>query len=226
MKEICCNSYCVAHINFTFENKCRQFILAVVIWRWHWVRWGMIKYSTSQPCGLKCMQSDPYRTFWRGGGRHFWVLWCYTKRNDMFLTVLAKQRKTVVNLNLFSFSCREGRSEPAICYNTPLKWLRICPNAVGVDHRITVSMAVNQGISFYLGCPKSALVSLTNTIALINRAENSENDPKDIHSRCNGGLLKGWWKPREHKGWKHINYHSHLWNIFSKEDTLLCETPF
>lgn len=68
MKEICCNSYCVSHINFTFETKCRQFILAVVIWRWHWVRWGMIKHSTSQPCGLKCMQSDPLLSFlerWR-----------------------------------------------------------------------------------------------------------------------------------------------------------------
>lgn len=164
MKEICCNSYCVSHINFTFETKCRQFILAVVIWRWHWVRWGMIKHSTSQPCGLKCMQSDPLRSFLERWRKAFLSALVLHKKKHMFLTVLAKQRKTVANLNLFSFSRREGRSEPAICYNTPLKWLRICPNAVGVDHRITVSMAVNQGISFYLGCPKSALVSLTTVL--------------------------------------------------------------
>lgn len=48
-----------------------------------------------------------------------------------------------------------------------------------MDHRRTVSMAVNQGISFCLGCPKSALVSLP---ALITRAENVENCPKDIFS--------------------------------------------
>jgi len=52
-------------------------------------------------------------------------------------------------------------------------------------------MAVNQGIRFFLGYSKSALVSLT---ALIKRAENTENCPKDIHSYGNKRFSEGGWK--------------------------------
>ena len=78
----------------------------------------------------------------------------------MFMILLDKHRMMVLNFNLFSSAAGEGRSKHATCYNTPLKWLRMCTNGVGVDHTITVSMAVKQGISLYLGCPKSAPVSL------------------------------------------------------------------
>lgn len=68
----------------------------------------------------------------------------------MFMTLLAKHGRMALNMNLFSSAAGEGRSKPAICYNTWLKRLRVCANAVGVDHRITVSMAVNQGIIAFI----------------------------------------------------------------------------
>lgn len=79
----------------------------------------------------------------------------------MFTILLAKHMRMVLNINGFFFLAA-GEADQNLPYATIhwLKRLRICANAVGVDHRITVPKAVNQGISFYLGCPKSALVSL------------------------------------------------------------------
>lgn len=54
----------------------------------------------------------------------------------MFMILLAKHGETALNINLFSSAAGEADQKPAICYNTLLKWLRICANAVGVDHRI------------------------------------------------------------------------------------------
>lgn len=81
----------------------------------------------------------------------------------MFMILLAKHMRMVLNTNgFFFFFLAGGEADQNLPYATIhwLKRLRICANAVGVDHRITVPKAVNQGISFYLGCPKSALVSL------------------------------------------------------------------
>lgn len=56
-----------------------------------------------------------------------------------------------------------------------------------------------------------------NSVALIKRAENTGNCPKDVHSYGNKGLLEGGWKSRELKGWKKISYHSRLQNTTSKD---------
>lgn len=111
MKEVCCNSYCVSDISFTFANKRRQFILAEVKWQWHWVRWKMIKHSTHFFLTTLLLEiyvdwSSP--CFLRGGERHFWMLWCYTKRNDMFMLLLAKHRRMVLNMNVCFFSSAAG----------------------------------------------------------------------------------------------------------------------
>lgn len=124
------------------------------------VRLGLTRGWLNAPSQALC--SRPFWCFSRGGERCFWTLWCCTKTNDMFVIVLAKQ-EAGPKYKSVSSSCRVGRSNPAVCYDTPSKGLRICSNAVGVDHRITVSVAVNQGINFYLGFAKPALVSLTTT---------------------------------------------------------------
>lgn len=51
----------------------------------------------------------------------------------MFMILLVKHARTVLNLNLFSSAGGEADQKAAICNNTPL---RVCINAVGVDQRI------------------------------------------------------------------------------------------
>lgn len=75
----------------------------------------------------------------------------------MFTILLAKQRKMVLNMNVF-FPLLQGKHIKT-CHMLQYGLNdRICTNAVGVDHRLIVSMAVNQSISFYLAYPESAFV--------------------------------------------------------------------
>lgn len=123
MKEICCNSYCGSDIDITFENKCRQFILVVVKWQWHWARWGMIKHSSFGPSNLVAWNVCRVILsvlFERWRERLFWMLWCYTGRNDMFMIVLAKHRNMVLNINVFSSAA--GEADQNLPYAIILGW--------------------------------------------------------------------------------------------------------
>lgn len=64
----------------------------------------------------------------------------------------------------------------------------ICTRAGGVDHRITVSVALNQGVGFYLGCPKSAHILMTTAMHWEGN-ENTDNDQKAILSLGHWGLF-------------------------------------
>lgn len=232
--------------------KSRQLILTVIKWRWHGVRWETITPYTSVPNHhrrLKCMQRNCTLRFSR---KRFRMLCCCAKKKKKEMEGGKKKKKKRscswwfwINTEKMSpeyyfvfLTCRGCRSKPAICHNAPLKWLEICTCTRGVDHRITVSVAVNQGIGFYLGCPKSAHIS--NTTAMHwggEEAENTENDQKAILSWghkglffLGGRLLKQGGKKKE-KSWKRINNHSDLhWKKKKKTPpnnwTSCCERPF
>lgn len=160
--------------------KSRRLILTMIKWRWHGVRWEMITRYTSVPnhhCRLKCMQRNSTLHFSK---KCFRMLCCCAKKKkkkkweekkrnvhvrDSFGST---QKRWALNINLFSSPAGGCRSKPAICHNAPLKWLKmkICTCTGGVDHRITVSVAANQCIGFYLGCPKWAHVSNTTEMHL------------------------------------------------------------
>lgn len=65
-----------------------------------------------------------------------------------------------------------------------------------------------------------------NSVALIKRAENTGNCPKDVHSYGNKGLLEGGRKSRELKGWKKMSYHSRVQKHNLKGWSLSYEKPF
>lgn len=100
-----------------------------------------------------------------------------------------------------------------------LKWLKICTCAVGVDHTITVSVAVNQGISFYLGCPKSARFNYNSTA--LKKEKKMPKILKTFQKTSIREATRDFWMGgnKEHKSWKHINYHSHLQRKKNKQKT-------
>lgn len=105
-----------------------------------------------------------------------------------------------------------------------LKWLKICTSAVGVDHRITVSVAVNQGICFYLGCPKSARFNYNSTA--LKKRKKIQKILKTFQKTAIREATRDFWMDgnKEHKSWKHINYHSHLQKTKTKQKPSKDET--
>lgn len=71
------------------------------------------------------------------------------------------QKRWALNINLFPSPAGDADQNLPYAINAPLKWLEISVGTAAVDHRITVSVAPNQGVGFYLGCPKSAHISIT-----------------------------------------------------------------
>lgn len=59
--------------------------------------------------------------------RHFWILWCFTKkRTPVCSPEFGVNRETVLNINV----CRRRRSNPAGCSKRPFKWLKTCTAAL------------------------------------------------------------------------------------------------
>lgn len=98
------------------------------------------------------------------------------------------------------------------------KWLKICTRAVGADHRIIVSVTVNQGISFYLGCPKISSCFNYNCVAFGKKKKEKkkrQNMQGILTTIQKTSFLEATRDFRmegntETKSWKRINYHSHL----------------
>lgn len=74
---------------------------------------GVIKNSTLTTGLVHSLEMNAKCTsiFSRGEKRHFWMIWCATKRTDVFKILLLKHWSTVMNINVFFLTLAVGKAD-------------------------------------------------------------------------------------------------------------------